>query len=176
MLSAAHHAVEGYSEASLALFPKVNLQALAYEVLPFNVKVSIVEPPIDAMYYPLSTTILCNSVLPNQMIFVPPLEAYKNTSAGRIRYLIDQITELSPISAEQVSPFENPVLRHQTARLILKIVSVDNPPLRINVRQDSVDQVKDKLKTLGEELEEFARASYSVDVDPPPFKPKPEIK
>jgi len=38
LLSAAHHAVEGYSEA------------LAYEVLPFNVKVSIVEPPIDAMY------------------------------------------------------------------------------------------------------------------------------
>jgi len=138
LLSAAHHAVEGYSEA------------LAYEVLPFNVKVSIVEPPIDAI------------VLPNQMIFVPPLDAYKNTSSGRIRYLIDQITELSPISAEQ------------TARLILKIVSVENPPLRINVRQDSVDQVKDKLKTLSEELEEFAGASFSVDVNPPTPKPKQE--
>jgi hypothetical protein len=88
------------------------------------------------------------------MIFVPPLDAYKNTSAGRIRYIIDQITELSPISAEQ------------TARLILKIVSVENPPLRINVRQDSVDQVKDKLKTLSEELEEFVTASLSVDVEP----------
>jgi hypothetical protein len=42
------------------------------------------------------------------MIFVPPLDAYKNTSAGRIRYLIDQITELSPISAEQVPPFLRP--------------------------------------------------------------------
>jgi len=96
------------------------------------------------------------------MIFVPPLDAYKNTSAGRVRYLIDQITELSPISAEQ------------TARLILKIVSVENPPLRINVRQDSVDQVKDKLKTLSEELEEFASASVSVDVNPPTPKPKTE--
>ena len=96
------------------------------------------------------------------MIFVPPLDAYKNTSAGRVRYLIDQITELSPISAEQ------------TARLILKIVSVENPPLRINVRQDSVDQVKDKLKTLSEELEEFASASVSVDVNPPTPKPKAE--
>src|SRR2546423_14477694 len=36
------------------------------------------------------------------MIFVPALDAYKNTSSGRIRYLIVQITELSPISAEQV--------------------------------------------------------------------------
>ena len=39
------------------------------------------------------------------MIFVPALDAYKNTSSGRIRYLIDQITELSPISAEQVRSF-----------------------------------------------------------------------
>jgi hypothetical protein len=96
------------------------------------------------------------------MIFVPPMDAYKNTSAGRVRYLIDQITELSPISAEQ------------TARLILKIVSVENPPLRIIVRQDSVDQVKDKLKTLSEELEEFAGASVSVDVNPSTPKVKPE--
>ena len=51
---------------------------------------------------------------------------------------------------------------------------MENPPLRINVRQDSVDQVKDKLKTLSEELEEFAGASYSVDVNPPVFKPKTE--
>jgi hypothetical protein len=43
------------------------------------------------------------------MIFVPPLDAYKNTSAGRIRYLIDQITELSPISAEQVRPSNRPL-------------------------------------------------------------------
>jgi hypothetical protein len=46
-------------------------------------------------------------------------------------------------------------------------VLVENPPLRINVRHDSVDQVKDKLKTLSEELEEFASASYSVDINPP---------
>ena len=44
------------------------------------------------------------------MIFVPPLDAYKNTSSGRIRYLIDQITELNPISAEQVVPLQIPVL------------------------------------------------------------------
>ena len=106
------------------------------------------------------------------MIFVPPLDAYKNTSSGRIRYLIDQITELSPISAEQVVPI-GPWLT-QTARLILKIVSVENPPLRIIVRQDSVDQVKDKLKTLSEELEEFAGASTSVDVKPHIPKPKPD--
>jgi hypothetical protein len=53
---------------------------------------------------------------------------------------------------------------------------VENLPLRINVRQDSVDQVKDKLKTLGEELEEFAGASYSVDVNPPAFKPRADSK
>lgn len=104
------------------------------------------------------------------MIFVPPLEAYKNTSSGRIRYLIDQITELSPISAEQVHSPIKFRLTGKTARLILKIVSVENPPLRIIVRQDSVDQVKDKLKILSEELEEFAGASYSVDVNPPPPK------
>ena len=51
---------------------------------------------------------------------------------------------------------------------------MENPPLRINVGRDSVDQVKDKLKTLSEELEEFAGASYSVDVNPPTFIPKPE--
>ena len=30
-----------------------------------------------------------------------------------------------------------------------------------------MDQVKDKLKTLSEELEEFEGASVSVDVNPP---------
>ena len=63
------------------------------------------------------------------------------------------------------------VANDQTAKLILKIVSVENPPLRIIVRQDSVDQVRDKLKTLSEELEEFAGASYSVDVYPTAPKP-----
>lgn len=51
-------------------------------------------------------------------------------------------------------------------------MSVENPPLRINVRQDSVDQVKDKLKTLSEELEEFAGVSCSVDVNTPAFEVK----
>jgi hypothetical protein len=37
-----------------------------------------------------------------------------------------------------------------------------------------VDQVKDKLKTLSEELEEFAGASVSVDVNPPTPKAKTE--
>lgn len=36
------------------------------------------------------------------MIFVPPLDVYKNTSSGRIRYLIDQITELDAESADRV--------------------------------------------------------------------------
>jgi NAD(P)-dependent dehydrogenase (short-subunit alcohol dehydrogenase family) len=49
LLSAAHHAVEGYSEVA-ARPSQLTIQALAYEVLPFNVKVSIVEPPIDAMF------------------------------------------------------------------------------------------------------------------------------
>ena len=58
----------------------------------------------------------------------------------------------------------------QTAHLILKIVSVSNPPLRIIVGEDSVEQVKDKLKILSEELEEFAAAGISADVNPPPLK------
>ena len=37
LLSAAHHAVEGYSES------------LSFEVAPFNIKVTVVQPPIDTM-------------------------------------------------------------------------------------------------------------------------------
>jgi len=46
---------------------------------------------------------------------------------------------------------------------------VENPPLRIIVGEDSVEQVRDKLKILSEELEEFATAGISADVNPPPL-------
>jgi NAD(P)-dependent dehydrogenase (short-subunit alcohol dehydrogenase family) len=57
LLSAAHHAVEGYSEVA-SPSSRLMIQALAYEVLPFNVKVSIVEPPIDAMSFTPDNTTL----------------------------------------------------------------------------------------------------------------------
>ena len=72
---------------------------------------------------------------------------------GKIRKLIDQSKKLSTTSAEQ------------TASVIVTVAALENPPSRIAVRGDSVEQVKEKLKTLSEEMEEFEAVSRSVDRD-----------
>jgi hypothetical protein len=86
------------------------------------------------------------------MIFVPQLQHYKATPTGKVRRLIDQSTKLSITSAEQ------------TASVIVTVSALDSPPARIAVRQDSIEQLKDKIRTLSEEMEEFEETSKAVDI------------
>lgn len=52
----------------------------------------------------------------------------------------------------------------ETVLIILHISGLENPPGRIVVGNDGVEMVKDRVKTVSEELEEFLDASLGADI------------
>ncbi|RPB25351.1 NAD(P)-binding protein [Terfezia boudieri ATCC MYA-4762] len=174
---AADHAIEGFCDA------------LAYEVAPFGVRVSVVQPPIEV------------NVLSNPLTIFPEHPSYKNppfatSTNGRIhtpvtfmRNLISTMhpatTIPTPISPSS-PPNTTPVPAHhtpptsllslasilaETVHIITSISGLDDPPGRIVVGSENAEQVKERLKAVSEELEDFLEVSVSVDAKGPLLHP-----
>ncbi|KAK6541708.1 hypothetical protein TWF694_007501 [Orbilia ellipsospora] len=199
LLTAAHHAVEGF------------IDALAYEVAPFNIRLTNVEPSI-------MTYILTNPVhLPPE---APPDEGepihqekaprseeddeddedYEHLTpqmgARNLRKMLESVTARpgseastpgdprSPSSTDSVSPFPR-VLKYpnisaamhlelvaETVKVIMAVAGKENPPGRIIVGgedggedgEGGVQSVKERMKAVSEELEEFLECAMSADV------------
>ena len=56
-------------------------------------------------------------------------------------------------------------LIRETVCAITAIGGHENPPARYIVRHEDVASVKEKLKTVSEELEDFLEVSCAVDID-----------
>lgn len=158
--------------------------SLAYEIAPFNIKMSIVQPNLEI------------NVLTNKITSAPMMEEYSpdNNAAplcrGIIGGLLDRIE--GPRDGVQSSGDSNGTDRHQKKRLastqieslypklpgqmktallaetvnaITAIAGHDNPPARHIVGFEGVASVKEKLKTVSEELEDFIDVSCAVDID-----------
>lgn len=52
----------------------------------------------------------------------------------------------------------------ETVSIIMSIAALENPPGRIVVGSEGIEQVKDRVKTISEELEEFLDASLGADI------------
>lgn len=52
----------------------------------------------------------------------------------------------------------------EAVSIIMSIAALENPPGRIVVGNESIEQVKDRVKTVSEELEEFLDASLGADI------------
>ncbi|KAJ5519226.1 hypothetical protein N7453_001648 [Penicillium expansum] len=179
MYCAAGWALEGFCDS------------LAYEIAPFNVKLTILQCSIEI------------GILTNLVTSVPPIfPAYSpaNNQAplfrGILNHLIPQLPDASissdspvtpsratdenarvssiengPFSAPEVVSMHPPlssahleVLVSETVYAITSIAGHENPPSRHIVGQEGVASVKEKLKTVSEELEDFIQASFAVDV------------
>ncbi|KGO68167.1 Short-chain dehydrogenase/reductase SDR [Penicillium italicum] len=179
MYCAAGWALEGFCDS------------LAYEIAPFNVKLTIFQCSIEI------------GILTNLVTSVPPIfPAYSpaNNQAplfrGILNHLVPQLPDASissdstvtpsrsndenarvssiengPFSAPEVVSMHPPlssthleVLVSETVYAITSIAGHENPPSRHIVGQEGVASVKEKLKTVSEELEDFIQASYAVDV------------
>ncbi|KAL8707202.1 MAG: hypothetical protein Q9225_007803 [Loekoesia sp. 1 TL-2023] len=156
--------------------------SLAYEVAPFNIKMTIVQPNIEI------------SVLTNQITAAPQLPQYRpeNNAAPLFREIIggilDRLGSAAPTTMEGVTngrassnstlPPDRivsiyPELPEQMkARLLAETINAltaigghNNPPARHIVGHEAVGLVKEKLKTVSEELEEFVEVSCAVDID-----------
>ncbi|KAJ5242118.1 uncharacterized protein N7469_000445 [Penicillium citrinum] len=178
MYCAAGWALEGFCDS------------LAYEIAPFNIKLTIFQCSIEI------------GILTNLVTSVPPIfPAYSPSNnhaplfRGILNHLVPRlpdaqsegVTPTTPNRTEENSrvnsiengPFSRPeivsmhpplstahleVLVEETVYAITSIGGHENPPSRHIVGQEGVASVKEKLKTVSEELEDFIQASFAVDV------------
>lgn len=162
-------ALEGYCDS------------LAYELAPFNIKVTIMQASIEVL------------VLTNPIVAAPALPAYSGTanpaplSRGIISGLLNRLDQATQLATGQASegnslgdkllqtsqltslhpslpqPFRETLLA-ETVHALLVIGGNDNPPARHIVGHEGVASVKEKLRTVSEEMEEFVEVSTTVDV------------
>lgn len=177
MYTAATWALEGFCDS------------LAYEIAPFNIKVTIVQPNKEIQS------------LTNRLTFAPQIPAYDQSfeMVPSIRDMLSSVLNthpdtvmpapltpesppMSPASEDSTSLepevpkgdilYRYPKLPHGAAdKLVMETVHAltaigghENPPARHIVGHEGATAVKEKLKTVTEELEDFVEASLAVDI------------
>lgn len=126
---AAKFAVEGLSEA------------LAQEIKPLGLKLTIVEPGGFRTDWASSS-----------MAFAKPIDAYTPT-VGVIRDYLEKRGGQQPGDP------------HKAAVAILKIVNLEEPPLRLPLGNDAMAFLRAGYKASNEELERWAEITQSTDFD-----------
>lgn len=143
--------------------------SVAYEIAPFNIKMTIVQPNKEV------------GVLSNKVIFAPQLPQYDSSQnpAPGLRDILCDVVGYHPEEdldehgerKEEGIVSRFPKLSAESAdRLVMETVHAlcavgghENPPARHIVGHEGVASVKEKLKTVSEELEDFVEASLSAD-------------
>ncbi|KAF4556732.1 Short chain dehydrogenase-like protein 49 [Elsinoe fawcettii] len=174
---ASQWAIEGYCDS------------LAYEVAPFNIRTTIVQPNVEV------------GVLTNKVVGAPPLGYYQGEANGAPLFrdilsgLLDRLegvergregtegTDEGSVGGPQgpttgdllhqsrISEVTPSLAKGLKERLVAETVYAvaaigghDNPPSRHIVGHEGVASVKEKLKTVSEELEDFVEVSAAVDI------------
>ena len=162
MYCAAGWALEGFCDS------------LAYEVAPFNIRMTIVQPTMEV------------GVLTNKIISAPSMPQYslENNPAplfrGILGGLLDRLDDAQQTQNHEPASFTGHELQAlypklppkmqssllaETINAITAIGGHENPPARHIVGHEGVASVKEKLKTVSEELEDFVDCSYAVDIE-----------
>lgn len=148
--------------------------SLAYEIAPFNIRLTIIQPTMEI------------GILTNKIVFAPSLPQYApevNPAPlfrGIIGGLLDRIQghqqngnhAQSTLASDRIMSLYPKLPTEMTASLIAETINAvtaigghDNPPARHIVGHEGVASVKEKLKTVSEELEDFVEVSCAVDID-----------
>ncbi|KAK6433190.1 hypothetical protein LTR95_010634 [Oleoguttula sp. CCFEE 5521] len=160
MYCASQWAIEGYCDS------------LAYEIAPFNIKMTIVQPNMEV------------NVLTHKITSAPPMQCYaeENNPAPLSRNILSSLLDRLEGTAEpttgdqlhsnEVTSLYPPLSQALKERLVAETVHAvaaigghDNPPARHIVGHEAVASVKEKLKTVSEELEDFVECSCAADVE-----------
>ncbi|KAK3327243.1 hypothetical protein B0T19DRAFT_157441 [Cercophora scortea] len=140
--------------------------SLAYEIAPFNIKVTIVQPNKEIQS------------LTNKIIFAPQMPFYDSeiNPAPSMRDILANVLNVNPETAIEQSEdqiqYRYPRLPSATLdKLVMETVHAltaigghENPPARHIVGFEGSIAVREKLKTITEELEDFVEASLAVDI------------
>ena len=179
MYCASNWALEGFCDS------------IAYEIAPFNIKLTIVQPSVEI------------GILTNKVTSAPPMKEYSREfgqTAPMFRGILDGLLNRLPgireeyppppefdmqspsseaerqsgpwlLSRNEVVSMYPPLSAAHTEKLIAETVHAvtaigghENPPARHIVGVEGVASVREKLKTVSEELEEFVETSISADM------------
>ncbi|KAG5978740.1 hypothetical protein E4U55_006009 [Claviceps digitariae] len=174
MFSAATWALEGYCDS------------LAYEVAPFNIRVTVVQPNLEIQS------------LTSRLVFAPQIPAYMDAypTAPNVRDMLTNVLNSDPETAFPETPegeatpstpgsmslepelgrgeiisrypklptYAFDTLVSETVHALTAIGGHENPPSRHIVGAEAAMAVKEKLKTVTEEMEDFVDASLGVDI------------
>ncbi|KAL9591503.1 MAG: hypothetical protein Q9179_007658 [Wetmoreana sp. 5 TL-2023] len=155
--------------------------SLSYEVAPFNVKVTIVQPNVEINV--LTNPIAAAPQLPQYGPDSNPAPLFREILGGLLDRLDSTTTAAtaetsnespSPgrLSSDKIESVHPQLSEHTKSQLLAETVHAltaigghENPPARHIVGHEAVASVKEKLKTVSEELEDFVEASCAVDID-----------
>ncbi|KAI4215190.1 MAG: hypothetical protein LQ351_002505 [Letrouitia transgressa] len=173
MYCASGWAIEGFCDS------------LAYEIAPFNIKMTILQPHLEIPV--LTNKVTAAPALPQYSPSSNPAPLFRGILASLLERILSSSSSSSPssspipnchlptatVSSEQgvTSVYPNLPQQMQTELLAETINAVtavgghENPPARHIVGHEAVASVKEKLKTVSEELEEFVEVSWGVDVE-----------
>ena len=179
MYCAAGWALEGFCDS------------IAYEIAPFNIKLTIVQASIEI------------GILTNKITSAPPMREYSRETGNNapiFRGILDGLLNRLPgirgqhpqppseevqspssemerqsgpylLSRDEVVSLYPPLSQAHTSKLVAETVHAvtaigghENPPARHIVGVEGVASVKEKLKTVSEELEEFVDTSMAADM------------
>ncbi|KAK2747095.1 hypothetical protein FQN57_002350 [Myotisia sp. PD_48] len=175
--------------------------SLAYEVAPFNIRVTILQsnmeigilanlvtsvPPLFPAYSPTENHApLFRGIMNSILLQLPGANGYSRSDraspasqasissaeSGKLDSNLGDEQNL-PLSSTGVvslypplSPEHLDILLAETIHVITAIGGHENPPARHIVGTESVSSVKEKLKTVSEELEDFIECSCAVDIN-----------
>ncbi|HEY0055692.1 MAG TPA: oxidoreductase [Pedobacter sp.] len=130
LYNASKFALEGFSEA------------LALEVEPFNIKVTIVEPG------PFRTNWAGDSSVRSAKV----IEDYASTAGSRI-------ATINGYSGQQPG---DPM---KAAKAIIKIANSDNPPLRLPLGKVAIEAIRNKLRSMEEEISDWEKVGLDTSFD-----------
>jgi NADP-dependent 3-hydroxy acid dehydrogenase YdfG len=122
--SATKFAVEGYSEA------------LAQELAPLNIKLTLIEPG------GFRTNIQSSTTIPDCQI-----DDYQETVHKVVRHLLENSGKGDPDKAAQA---------------MIEVVESDNPPLHLLLGEDALTSFRQKIKSFEKELKEWEEVTLST--------------
>jgi hypothetical protein len=173
------------------------LQSIAYEIAPFNIKLSILQcsieillltnlitavPPITSAYSPSTNHApLFRNILGGLISRLPAADIHTSNQTSSTQASSDVYDRADseeyfsainhPFSVPRVVSMQPPLstshfeaLTAETVHALMAIGGHENPPSRHIVGQEGIASVKEKLKTVSEELEDFIQSSLAVDI------------
>ncbi len=150
--------------------------SLAYEIAPFNIRMTIVQTHMEVSvltnkisaapvlpYYTPDTNPapLVRTIIGGLLDRIDSRDSMTNGSDGRPRLSSGDSVSLYPKLPSSMSS----AMLAETVNAITAIGGHENPPARHIVGHEAVASVKEKLKTVSEELEDFIDVSAAVDID-----------